>query len=95
MSVSCFCLFGQKQLYSILAEKRGIGKDGVEKNMGNSSKGITKEANVFVQKTESGLFEKKPMQFIETMDRMCYIPCSRNKCMYRRYKKGRINIERR
>ena len=28
--------------------------------MGNSSKGMAKEANVFVQKTESGLFQKKP-----------------------------------
>lgn len=28
--------------------------------MGNSSKGMAKEANVFVQKTESGLFQKNP-----------------------------------
>lgn len=56
--------------------------------MGNSSKGMAKEANVFVQKTESGLFQKKPSHFIETVDRMCYIPCSRNNVCIRDTKRG-------
>ena len=54
---------------------------------------MAKEAKVFVQKTESGLFQKKPSHFIETVDRMCYIPCSRNKCMYQRYKWGEQTLK--
>ena len=46
-----------------------------------------------MQKTESGLFQKKPSHFIETVDRMCYIPCSRNKCMYQRYKRGEQTLK--
>ena len=54
---------------------------------------MAKEAKVFVQKTESGLFQKNPSHFIETVDRMCYIPCSRNKCMYQRYKRGEQTLK--
>lgn len=46
-----------------------------------------------MQKTESGLFQKKPSHFIETVDRMCYIPCSINKCMYQRYKRGEQTLK--
>ena len=46
-----------------------------------------------MQKTESGLFQKKPSHFIETVDRMCYNPCSRNKCMYQRYKRGEQTLK--
>lgn len=46
-----------------------------------------------MQKTESGLFQKKPSHFIETVDRICYIPCIRNKCMYQRYKRGEQTLK--